>query len=369
VRDSADINIVENAPLPDTMSQWWLDPQPVLRIGGDESSAAQYLFQRISGATQLASGELLVLDAGVPVVRIFDSTGIYVRDLVRKGGGPGELYYMASLHRTRADSIYVYNGEGDQLLVFAPDLTVSRAQRPTTFTADSTDKNRSLGMRLVFDDGTLLSALSSADPLKPALDKPGQPAAPFVDSSLWARGTGGERMVSRFGWFVGKRGSYLVERQFSYALYTHFQPGGVYTVRGTDFFFADGAHFDIHVYDGATGQLRRRIRLKHAPVSLSSADAQRIRDIPNIPPPPEHYPALDALHVDFDGNIWARSWRTVDSGVERVWFVFDSTGVLQQSVQDQAGFIVHEIGREYILGVARDEFDTPFVIKYRLHKD
>ena len=46
--------------------------------------------------------------------------------------------------------------------------------------------------------------------------------------------------------------------------------------------------------------------------------------------------------------------------------VFSPDGHLLGQVEVPAGLQVHEIGDDYLLGVQRDEFDVPYVLRFPL---
>ena len=70
--------------------QWLLSPEPEVTIGlldGDPD----YLFGRISDGVLLPGGEIAVADRRLRTVRVYDSSGTFLRDLGRPGEGPGEF--------------------------------------------------------------------------------------------------------------------------------------------------------------------------------------------------------------------------------------------------------------------------------------
>ena len=52
--------------------------------------------------------------------------------------------------------------------------------------------------------------------------------------------------------------------------------------------------------------------------------------------------------------------------VPSVWSVFDNTGRWLGDVTMPARFMPHDIGRDYILGVARDSDGVETIVEYRL---
>jgi hypothetical protein len=62
---------------------------PECSVGGLEA-ADEYLIGDPAAIAVASDGTLLVLDAQVPAVRVYDPDGVYLRDIGREGQGPGE---------------------------------------------------------------------------------------------------------------------------------------------------------------------------------------------------------------------------------------------------------------------------------------
>jgi len=83
----------------------------------------------------------------------------------------------------------------------------------------------------------------------------------------------------------------------------------------------------------------------------------------------DHYPTLPKtspeMLVDPLGNRWISRYHFEGFPAEE-WEVFDPSGAWLGRVQTPPGLEVHAIGKDAIIGVATDEFDTPFVQSHRL---
>jgi hypothetical protein len=67
------------------------------------------------------------------------------------------------------------------------------------------------------------------------------------------------------------------------------------------------------------------------------------------------------------GNIWLQEYR-IGSGEPYRWSVFDPNGQWLGIVQTPAQLTVNEIGKDYIIGVWRDDLDVQHVRIYSLVK-
>jgi hypothetical protein len=115
VRDSAGVEIVDvpGAALA-ALPNWTLAGSPRLSIGRVEGEDA-YLFTAINGHTNVAvlsDGTLAITDgvgsSGSREVRLFDSSGTYLRKIGRAGEGPGEFTTAPNLQAHAGGGVVAY---------------------------------------------------------------------------------------------------------------------------------------------------------------------------------------------------------------------------------------------------------------------
>ncbi len=89
---------------------WSVSPEPSLVIGPDDGSPDAE-FWNIVGISRLADGSWAVADQGSTEVRVFSTSGMFLRSIGGKGEGPGE---MASLWQLFAsgDTLIAVDGSG-----------------------------------------------------------------------------------------------------------------------------------------------------------------------------------------------------------------------------------------------------------------
>jgi hypothetical protein len=111
-------------------------------------------------------------------------------------------------------------------------------------------------------------------------------------------------------------------------------------------------------------------------IKETGAEAERRKADLRHDPYAETVPAFSQFIVDRAARLWVReahvadaAWAGALSGlplVPSVWSVFDGTGRWLCDVTMPARFLPKEIGRDYVLGVARDADDGETVVMYRL---
>lgn len=117
-RDSAGVRIVDvvaaDQPLPWTLTE-------VRRLGGADSGPGSFTEANTYTVGTDAMGFIYVLDALASQIQVFDTAGNSVRSLGRKGGGPGELQWPASLVVRPNGEVNVFDIGKQALVRFAPD--------------------------------------------------------------------------------------------------------------------------------------------------------------------------------------------------------------------------------------------------------
>ena len=82
---------------------------------------------------------------------------------------------------------------------------------------------------------------------------------------------------------------------------------------------------------------------------------------------PARFPAYSAMLVDPDDNLWIEEYRAPGDTQTR-WRIYSPAGLLIGTVLTAQSFQLLEAGRNYVLGVWKDQNDVEYVQMYSLLK-
>lgn len=368
VRDSAGVTIVENPAALAETPLWTVAAEPTVAIGVLEGEEP-YQLSRVGGALQLSDGRIVIANGGTQELRYFDPTGRHLLTVGREGEGPGEFKALGLVVRLAGDTVAAYDWNLRRLSYFdaaGAFVHSTLLDFPGGFASP-------IGR---FSDGSWLA-------------NRGFTFAPGGDGSEVVRDTlplllfdsaGALRdSVGRFPMFEFYVRS---EARSAYARSLPFGRSTETVVAGERFYAGHNERYEIGRYT-ADAAPELIVRLARAPVSVTSADiealkaealeraasgfrAQTERIFQEIPFP-STFPAFADLQTDPDGNLWVLDYSRPGDDARR-WTVFSPGGHALGHVDAPPGMRVMEIGRDYVLGVWRDELDVEHVRRHRLER-
>ena len=267
---------------------------------GELDGPEEYLFGRISSIAVNDDGTVYVLDQQAQHVRVFDSLGVYLETLGRRGQGPGELSRAEAIALLPDRRLVVRDPDNQRVAVFGPDPGETDEWRYTASTytlsplytdargrtfllAGDPDRVRELVMQVIVlgPDGTPLDTLP-------------QPSSYYERAFVEAEAPGmlltyAVPFTPRFHWTVHPSG--------------HFLTG-----------LSSGYRIDLARDNGFL-----RIERSRDPVPVSNAEraSERERTVGRIrrsipgwdwdgPAIPGHKPFFQELLAGRDGRIWVR---------------------------------------------------------------
>lgn len=365
VRDSAGVRIVENR-CPDDPSDpiWHLSSAPVVDIGVQAGDPDYELFGA-RNSTRLSDGKIVVANAGAHEVRWYDAEGLYLTKAGRRGGGPGEFEGLDRVARQAGDSILAYDDEHNRVSVFGPGGELART---------ATLKGPRGFLTGVFGDGSLLITAQAIEGLTEGLSR-------WKEAAFRYRGDG--ELLDTLGVFPGIEWVTEIRESGITSRSRPFGKSSSFAVWGSTFIVGTQDEYEIAVY-GTDGDLVASIRLDCPAVPVTPSDieeykAEELADVADederrqvrseldrLRYPPE-MPAYGRIAVDAEGNVWVAEHRPPGHEQPR-WMVFDGEYRVLGGVETPPGFVIHEIGSDYVLGRARDEYDVEHIRVYDLIK-
>lgn len=122
VAAATSVELTVSPRLAGAQAQWTLVEE--LRIGAAETDATT--FADIRGVAIGANGQIFVLEYRTQEIRAFDAQGKFIKNVARKGGGPGEISNANGLRHGPGGTIWVNDPANSRFTVFAPDGAFSK---------------------------------------------------------------------------------------------------------------------------------------------------------------------------------------------------------------------------------------------------
>lgn len=375
VVDSAGIQIVSTpAPVWGAEVAWRVSDAPDVTIGtaeGDED----YALYGVRAAIRLDDGRIAIANQGLSQIKIYDADGDHLENLGRQGEGPGDFMLLMDLWRAPGDSLVAADNRLARLTVFDADGEVGR-----TIPLQQSEEPRQLFGRGTLDDGSLLvSAVIRGS------------EAPRV--GLFDGGTREFDRYSAEGSPLNPIGALPQGRNWGFdtgnpygpaytsAPFSIFSPP--HASSGESVFLGDGTQAEVAQWS-PDGELLRIIRWGEDPrpvtpelqdgyrsMRMEGADTpelrQRAQQVLDGIVFPDHLPVYETLRTDSEDHLWVKpyapQWET-----SPYWWVFDPAGQWLGEVSIPEGVNVLDIGRDYLLGVTRDDQAVERVVSYGLDR-
>lgn len=341
---------------------------PMLILGDNENDEST-TFAGVDGSTRLPDGRIVVGDRGAYSVRVFSADGKPLKQLGRKGSGPGEFQYLARLWRC-GDEIFAYDIQnGYRVTVFSLELTYKREFR---FGGPDLNSPYSSATACNANKQFIHFGWDKSPPTDGVIRK----GVPFWFSRA------DEKVEARIGQFPGsERWGKITSAQTAGSRPLPFGKQPVIAIGTNRAYVGTAETFEIMVFDLSgkrIGLLQDNVPLTPVtkadidkeialtPGNISAATQKRLEASYAEILLPKTMPAYGAFVVDALDNLWVQDYKRAVSKQVR-WTVFAPDGKLLARVMLPTDLTVHEIGRDYILGRYQDvEEAVPQVRLYRL---
>jgi len=376
MHDSAGIRIIENDRPPEgSRLDWQIGPEPAVSIGEREGEDP-YLLDRVSDATRMRDGRVVIANGGSNELRFFDSLGNHLANRGGSGEGPGEFARLLGVEPWPGDSIVAWMDPRLGLSVFDGDgnhgrtiTRVSADPRPLRQSRASATPNptpagheggpvpRDMSAATLLwlpvsatRDGGILAIAGGRDGNTTVVQvrdgDGGEPSSPVTHTGpepmMLTQAYGGEPAVVSWGDLV------IVTSTTRYELRAFGRDGTLARIVRRGHELRAPTEAEVFAY-----------MKENSPPGMSP---EQIRRQFQSLPVPEYFPAFGRIMTDAAGHLWVREYDLPD--VERdapLWTVFDAEGRVLGFVETPQGLAIYEIGEDYILGKVRDELRVEYV--------
>lgn len=352
-----------------------LSKEPVASIGATEGRESDQLF-RVVGGLRRGDGGIVVANAGTNEIRFFDSNGSFLRSVGRGGAGPGEFRSMRSIIKIAGDSVLVWDPPLNRLTLLGPSGDVR----------DLIQLNAGLQIEL---NGETVPAFPTAFHALRGGALVGELGFPTQVMTRGATGirrdtvplpvfdrTG--RLVTLLGPFAGAD-AFVKDRSSMPMPYGHRL---LVATTGRNVFIGTGKG-PIHLVtpegdtlDSLTVPLPRIAVSDDAFAAMKESWIGRIapagragmRDMLAEMPRLEYRPLYSQIRSSADGDLWIREFAEPTDSLQR-WVALDPSGTARFEVEFNRTFELLDSGRDFVIMLVRDEFDTEQIRLYRLRPE
>lgn len=347
---------------------WTVAPAPTVRIG-EVDAEEHYMFSQVQSAVRLSDGRMVVANGASNELRVYDAKGKHVRTIGRAGSGPGEFQTLRAVWLLPADTIMAMDARNGRLTLFGPTLQLIRTETLPTIP----------GAIARLANGSYLATQGLAPPEKRndfrgQIDFEGLVLRKAAGNTAYDTIVRGVKAGQSFVQPVGN-----AWRQVPYPFGRSAQIG----VGRNRFYYGSTHGTEVGVYD-ENGKRIGTVNIRGSSRELTSADIAKwvqndlekrrtaqskldaendFKQIPNNKRTPE----FASLKVDDAGNLWVRQygppWEPSPN-----WDVYSEAGRPLARVRMPGRFEPMQIGRDFVLGVSKDEFDVERIELYALRR-
>ena len=346
-----------------------VESRPSLEIGSVEGSGHYQLF-RVSSVLRLSNDRIVVANNGTNELRIYSPSGSFIAATGRSGAGPGEFRSINGVHAVGRDSLFVFDGVLQRVSILSSDgrFRTSLNVEPTG------DPIRPL--RLYRLGGVLRNRNMVFVAVAFPADMRPRPITHFdsVPTLLYSReGKRLGRVAEPLGMDIYATPTRAGDISFGRASSAY--------IHGERVYVTDGGKFEVRAYEPGKGLVStvrddrptRRVaaedvdqlikyRVDRVPEARKAEIRRYFEEWPRAP----YKPWISAIVVDSQGLLWVEEYEPYWTNTSRTWTVFDQSGRRIARLNLPQALRVSEIGKDFIIGVAKDEFDVEHVRVYTL---
>ena len=361
----------DDEPLPAMV----LSREPVFSIGAAQGPESDQLF-RVVGALRRSDGAVVLVNAGTNEIRFFGADGSFRRSVGRGGSGPGEFRSIRSIIRIGGDSVLVWDSGLRRMTLLGPggevgDVIPLGAGLEIQLHGESVPAFPT-GMHAL-QDGALIGELGF--PTQVMTRGPDGIRRDTVPLAVFDR-TG--RLVTLLGPFAGAdafvKGRSSMPMPYGHRLLVASTGRKVFVGTGKgpiDVLSPEGETLEsldvpfprVTVSGEAFTAMKESLIARMAPPGRAG-----MRDMLAEMPRLEYRPSYSQMRTSAEGDVWIREFLEPTDSVQR-WVALDPAGTARFVVEFDRTLELLDSGRDFVLVLARDGFDTEQIRLYGLRPE
>ena len=364
IQDSAGVQIVEYAGVPEVDAPFVIPDEPVYRHG---TNPGDYEFQSVNVGRLFPDGSAVVADRENSELVVLRPDGATHDVLARRGEGPGDVIYPYSMFVLGQDSVLVPDRRQSRVTLFVGDSVarIARLPRVGHLGVAGIGSSREL---LLFDrvpyrswvdieEEWLAGHMTLFDTETGALDT----VAPYDHFPRDVQGL--MNPIRAVGWVTAANGRFVYTRSDRPEI-TWRLPGG--TVERIVRWRAEptmltGEHLElVEAHERMVGRMNYGVpdaRLEEIVQEGMSLYRARIG---------QPLPLFGSPFADAGGNVWLPSYRLAYPEEGSPYTVISSEGEWLGRVEAPARLRILDVAGGLVLGVLRDELDVESVVVYEM---
>lgn len=352
-----------------SVQEW--QAQERTRIGVVSGDPTQE-FGRVTGVVKLRDGSIIVADHQALELKVFTGGGEYEHSMGGQGRGPEEFVGLTRLARLHGDTVDA--GNNLKMVTFSPEgsfvreqlMTWSGAVTPPLFVETHYPLN---------NGEFLLYALTSSSGQREERELFRTPVMYLVAESEIG-------VTDTLGSFPGLEQMTYQDVDELHTAIPLFPASTALMIGTNHLVIGDQAADSVLRYDLETKEITWiRLPLKAQAIpeavrqeaSASSCDWTSDEDSKvrceaslRMLPVQRRFPVFEDLAVDSLGRVWVKEYPQTTSRENAVWLVIEGEGQATATVQLPENVRPMQIGRNYILGLVRDELEVQSVREYEV---
>ena len=362
IEDSAGVQIVEYAVVPEVEPPFAIAEEPVYRHG---TSPGDYEFQSVNVGRLFPDGSAVVADRENSELVVLSPDGATHEVLARRGEGPGDVIYPYSMFVLGQDSVLVPDRRQSRITLFVGDSVARIARLPRVGHLGVAGIGSS-GQLLLFDrvpyrswvdieEEWLAGHMTLFDTETGALDT----VAPYDHFPRDVQGL--MNPIRAVGWVTAAKGRFVHTRSDRPEVTWRLPDGTLERIvrwRAGPTLLTEGHLEPVEAHERLTGRMNYGVsdaRLEEIVQEGMSLYRARIG---------QPLPFFGSPFADADGNVWLPSYRLAYPEEGSPYTVVSSEGEWLGRVEAPARLRILDVAGGLVLGVLRDELDVESVVVY-----